>query len=134
MDIFLLLENNICQKKSGSFSPKVVEKNCKNPFQAILRLKKPLVGGTLVVRPLKKHFFYACLPLMYAFYRSFVPQFMHDGSFCLFLAFLMFLLLFLMFCKGSRKKNPPLMAIRPGQHRDRPTDRQPNTEIYQQTD
>ena len=50
------------------------KKNCQNPFQAILRLKKkkkkwygPLShwcreGKTLVVRPLKKHFFMCVFP------------------------------------------------------------------------
>ena len=73
---FYWLENNICQKKSGSFSPKIGrKKNCQNPFHAILTKKKrkkvtwttnSLGGGaeTLVAGPLKKkHFFYLCLPL-----------------------------------------------------------------------
>ena len=33
--IFLLVRNNICKKKSGSFSPKIGGGNCQNLFQAI---------------------------------------------------------------------------------------------------
>ena len=37
-------EKNKCQKKSGTFSPKIGEKICQNPFQAILRQKKKWHG------------------------------------------------------------------------------------------
>ena len=36
-------ENNICRKKNRLFSPKIGEKKCQNPFQAI-RLKKKWHG------------------------------------------------------------------------------------------
>ena len=46
---FYWFENNICQNKSGSFSPKIGGKNCQNPFQAILKkvawTTKTLGGG-----------------------------------------------------------------------------------------
>ena len=66
-----LAKNQFFSLKSDCFSQKIGKKrkSCQNPFQAIIRLKKkkkrwhgPLShwcreGKTLVVRPLKKHFF-----------------------------------------------------------------------------
>ena len=69
---FYWLEINICQKKKSRFFQlkKILGKNCQNPFQAILRLIKKSGmairgrGKFLVIRVLKKHFFYMCLPLV----------------------------------------------------------------------
>ena len=50
----------ILPKKIAFFSPKIGEKKiCHGPLSHWCR-----EGKTLVVRPLKKHFFYVCLPLV----------------------------------------------------------------------